>query len=127
MSTIKFDIQIFNGERLGWKIRMNVILTQSGLKKALLKKEKKHENMNEKFLPGVGWESLEGYSALLSGQIIGWAFFRENNILALRATSRSLSEEVVGESVNSEVTSLSSPHGWKYTYQVSESILRGGE
>jgi len=37
MSAIKFDIQKFNGvvNFNRWQIRMNTILTQSGLKKAL--------------------------------------------------------------------------------------------
>jgi len=38
------------------------------------------------------------------------SFFRENNILVVRATSGSLSKEVVGKSINSEAVSLSSPH-----------------
>jgi len=42
MSAIKFDIQKFDGviNFSRWQIRMNAILTQSGLKKALLRKEK---------------------------------------------------------------------------------------
>ena len=49
MSAIKFDIQKFddviNFSR--WQIRMNAILTQSGLKKALLRKEKEPQDMKE--------------------------------------------------------------------------------
>ena len=49
MSAIKFDIQKFDGviNFNRWQIRMNVILTQSELKKALLEKEKKSKNMKE--------------------------------------------------------------------------------
>ena len=37
----------------------------------------------------------------------------------MEATSESLSEEVVGESIDSKTPSLSSPHARRYTYQVS--------
>ena len=47
------------------------------------------------------------------------SFYRENNILIVGATSGPLSEEVIGESVDSEAASLSSSHAWRYTYQVS--------
>ena len=50
MSASKFDIQKFdcviNFSR--WQIRMNVVLTQSGLKKALLGREKKPQDMKKK-------------------------------------------------------------------------------
>jgi len=36
-----------------WQIRMNAILTQSGLKKALLEREKKPQDMKEKNIAGV--------------------------------------------------------------------------
>jgi len=56
MSAIKFDIQKFddviNFSR--WQIRMNAILTYSGLKKAPLGKEKKLENIKEKT-----WQELD--------------------------------------------------------------------
>jgi len=50
ISAIKFNIQKFDGviNFSRWQIRMNIILTQSGLKKAPLKKEKKPENMKKK-------------------------------------------------------------------------------
>ena len=35
------------------------------------------------------------------------------------ATSGSLSKEVIGELIDSEATSLSSLHAWRYAYQVS--------
>jgi len=34
-----------------------------------------------------------------------------------------LSEEIVGESVDSKAASLSSPHAWRHTYQVSHYII----
>jgi len=49
MSIIKFDIQKFVGviNFSGWQIMVNVILTQNGLKKALLGKKKKSKNMKK--------------------------------------------------------------------------------
>ena len=56
MSAIKFDIQKFDGviNFSMWQIRMNAILIQSGLKKALLNKEKKASRYAGKNLVGVG-------------------------------------------------------------------------
>jgi len=55
MSAIKFDIQKYDGviNFSRWQIRMNVILTQNGLKKVLLEKEKKSENMKEQTWQGM--------------------------------------------------------------------------
>jgi len=49
MSAIKIDIQKFDGviNFSRWQIRMNGILTQSGLKKALLEREEKPQNIKE--------------------------------------------------------------------------------
>ena len=49
MSAIKFDIQKFDGviNFNRWQIRMNVILTQSRLKKSLLRRERKPQDMKE--------------------------------------------------------------------------------
>jgi len=49
MSAIKFDIQMYDGviNFNRWQTRMNAILTQSGLKKALLGREKKPQDMKE--------------------------------------------------------------------------------
>ena len=49
MSVIKFDIQKFDGiiNFSRWQIMMNAILTQSGLKEALLGREKKPQDMKE--------------------------------------------------------------------------------
>jgi len=55
-------------------------------------------------------ESLDSYSTLLGGRSVRLVFFRENSVLIVGATLGLLSEEVVGESVDSEITSLSSPH-----------------
>jgi len=56
MSVIKFDIQKFDGviNFSRWQIRMNAILTQSGLKKALLGREKKSQAMKEET-----WQELD--------------------------------------------------------------------
>jgi len=49
MFVIKFDIQKFDGviNFSKWQIRMNVILTKSGLKKVLLKRKKKPQDMKK--------------------------------------------------------------------------------
>jgi len=56
MSAIKFDIQKFDGviNFSRWQIRMNAILTQSRLKKALLGREKKPQDMKEET-----WQELD--------------------------------------------------------------------
>ena len=55
MSAIKFDIQKFDGviNFSKWQIKMNTILTHSGLKKALLGREKKPQDLKEKL--GRSW------------------------------------------------------------------------
>ena len=55
MFAIKFDIQKFDSviNFSSWQIRMNDILTQSELKKALLGKKKKPQNMKKKL--GRSW------------------------------------------------------------------------
>ena len=102
------------GDRLRW----TPSLPRAGWKNHYSrgKKASIHEGRN---LAGVGWESLDGYSVLLGGQSVGRVFFRENIILIVGATSGPLSEEVISESVDSEVASLSSPHAWRYAYHVS--------
>ena len=49
MSAIKFDILKFDGviNFNRWQIRMNTYVTQSELKKSLLGREKKPQNMKE--------------------------------------------------------------------------------
>jgi len=56
MSIIKFDIQKFNSviNFSRWQFKMNTILTQRGLKKVLLGKKKKLENMKEET-----WKELD--------------------------------------------------------------------
>ena len=56
MSAIKFDIQKFDGviNFSRWQIKMNAILFQSGLKKALLGRKKKPQGMKEET-----WQELE--------------------------------------------------------------------
>ena len=56
MSVIKFDIQKFDGviNFSRWQIRMNAILTQSGLKKELLGREKKPQDMKKET-----WQELD--------------------------------------------------------------------
>ena len=56
MYSIKFDIQKFNDviNFSWWQIRMNTILTQSGLKKALLERKKKISKHEGRNLAGVG-------------------------------------------------------------------------
>jgi len=56
MFVIKLDIQNFSGviNFSRWQIRMNAILIQSGLKKALLGREKKTSRHEGRNLAGVG-------------------------------------------------------------------------
>ena len=56
MSAIKFYIQKFDGviNFNRWQIRINAILTQSELKKVLLWREKKPQDMKEKT-----WQELD--------------------------------------------------------------------
>jgi len=100
--------------RLGWTsswLRAGWRKYYSGGRKSLKTWRKK--------LDIVGWESFDDYSALLGEWSVGWIFYKENNNLIVEATSGPLSEEVIGESVDSEATPLSSLHAWRCTYQVS--------
>ena len=56
MYAIKFDIQKFNGiiNFSKWQIRTNAMLAQSGLKKALLMREKKPQDMMDET-----WQELD--------------------------------------------------------------------
>ena len=47
------------------------------------------------------------------------SFLQRKQYPYVGATSWSLSEEVIGELVDSEAAFLSSPYAWRYTYQVS--------
>jgi len=105
MSAIKFDIQKFDGviNFSRWQIRMNAILTQSGLKKALLGREKKPQDMKEETYQELDEKVLTTIQLCLTDEVLD-KFSME------KTTSEPLSEEVIGESVDSEVASLSSPH-----------------
>ena len=89
------------GGRLGWRHsypeRVEENTTQEG------EKASRHEGRN---LAGVKWESLDSYSVLLDGRSVGWVLYGEKNILVVGATLGPLSEEVVGESVDSEAASF---------------------
>jgi len=67
-------------------------------------------------MTGVGWESLDSYSALLDGRSVGWVSYGENSVLVVGVTSWPLSEKVIGELVDSETAFISSRHALKYTY-----------
>ena len=71
MSAIKFDIQKFNGviNFNGWQIRMNAFLTQSELKKALLK-EKKSENMKEETWQELDEKALTAIQICLADEVL---------------------------------------------------------
>ena len=130
MSAIKFDIQKFNDiiNFSRWQIRMNAILTRSGLKKALLQREKKPQDMKRETwqeLDEKGRSWMRKPSWLFSftwRRSVGWVFYRENNVLAVGATLGSLSEEIIGKLADSEAACLSSPRAWRYTYRVSHCI-----
>ena len=71
MSAIKFDIQKFDGviNFSRWQNGMNAILTQSGLKKALLKREKKPQEMKEETWQELDEKALTG-TTLLGGRSV---------------------------------------------------------
>ena len=72
MSTIKFYIQksdgVINISR--WLIRMNVILTQSWLKKALLGREKKSKDMKEKTWQELDEKALTAIQFFLANEVL---------------------------------------------------------
>jgi len=102
---------ILTGGRLGWMSS----LPRAGWKKHYSRGRKNLKTWRKKILEGVGWESLDNYSALLGKRCVGWVFYGENSVLVVGVTSGLLLEEVVGESVDSEAAPLSSPHAWRYT------------
>ena len=71
MSAIKFDIQKFDGviNFSMWQIRMNVILTQSGLKKALLGRDKKPQDMKEKTWQKMKEKGLTAIQLCLANEV----------------------------------------------------------
>ena len=84
MSVIKFDIQkvdgIINFSR--WQIRMNVILTQSRLKKALLGEEKRVENMKEETSQEVDEKVLTTIQFCLADEVLD-EFYSEKTTSSL--------------------------------------------
>jgi len=72
MSAIKFDIQKFDGiiNFSRWQIRMNVILTQSGSKKALLEKEEKSQDMKEETWQELNKKPLTAIQLYLTDKVL---------------------------------------------------------
>jgi len=72
MSAIKFDIQKFDGviNFSRWRIRMNVILTQSGVKKALLGREKKPQDMKEETWQELNEKALTANQLCLTDEVL---------------------------------------------------------
>ena len=112
MSAIKFDIQKFDGviNFSRWQIRMNVILTQSKLKKALLGREKKSQDMKKETLQELDEKVLTAIQLFLVDKVFDKFSVEKTTFSLWGATSGPLSEEVVGKSVDSEAASFSSPH-----------------
>ena len=105
MFVIKFDIQKFDcvinfSMR---QIRFNAILTPSWLKKALLGREKKPQDMKEETYQELDEKVLTIIQLCLTDEVLD-KFSME------KTASEPLSEEVIGESNDSKVASLSSPH-----------------
>ena len=76
---------------------MNAILTQSGLKKALLGREKKPQDMKEKTWQELNEKALMAIQVCLADEVLD-KFYEENIILVVGTTSGLLSEEAVDES-----------------------------
>jgi len=72
ISAIKFDIQKFDGVNnfSRWQIRMNVIFTQSGLKKALLRGEKKPLDMKEEIWQELDEKALTAIQLYLADEVL---------------------------------------------------------
>ena len=72
MSGIKFDIQEFDGviNFSRWQIRMNTILTQSRLKKALPGREKKPQDMKEETLKELDEKALTAIQFCLVDKVL---------------------------------------------------------
>ena len=104
---------ILAGGRLGW----SPFLPRAGWKKYYSGERKGLKTWKKKL--GRSWMRKPWQlSVLLDGRSIEWVFYGENNVLAVGAILGPLSKEV-GKSIDSEAASLSSPHAWRYTYQVS--------
>ena len=72
MSAIKFDIQKFDGviNFSMWQIRMNAILIQNGLKKALLGREKKPQDMKEETWQELNEKALTAIQLCLADEVL---------------------------------------------------------
>jgi len=72
MSAIKFDIQKLDGaiNFSRWQTKMNVILTQSGLKKALFEKKKKPENMKDETWQELNEKALTTIQLCLADEML---------------------------------------------------------
>ena len=72
MSAIKFDIQQFDGviNFSRWQIRINAILTQSGLKKVLLRREKKPQDMKEETWQELNEKALTAIQLCLADEVL---------------------------------------------------------
>jgi len=89
---------------------MNAILTQSRLKKTLLGRVKKPQDMKEETWQKLDEKALMAIQLCLADEVLDEFFFEENNILTVGAILGSLSKEVVGKYIDSETVSFSSPH-----------------
>ena len=72
MSAIKFDIQKFDGviNFSRWQIRMNAILTQSELKKALLGIEKRPQDIKEETWQELDEKALTAIQLCLTNKVL---------------------------------------------------------
>jgi len=72
MSAIKFDIHKFNGviNFSSWQIKMNTILTRSGLKKALLGRKKKPQDKKEETWQELNKKALTAIQLCLTDEVL---------------------------------------------------------
>ena len=70
--SIKFDILKFDGviNFSMWQIRLNAILTQSGLKKTLLRREKKPQDMKEETWKELDEKPLTAIQLFLADEVL---------------------------------------------------------
>ena len=87
---------------------MNAILTQSGLKKALLGRKKKPQDMKEETWQELDEKALTAIQLCLVDEVLD-EFSLEKTAFSLW-DSGPLPEEVITESVDSEAVSIFSPH-----------------
>ena len=72
MSAIKFDFHKFNGviNFSSWQIKMNTILTRSGLKKALLGRKKKPQDKKEETWQELNKKALTAIQLCLTDEVL---------------------------------------------------------